>query len=168
MRWLRSWPDPIPPHRAYVVDDMERLIIRDYDYSPLSSFDEDLIVCEWDIALGASDVLLFERRAREHADRVLVAPYLLYRPSPAHWAHRRVVWADQAQSVGTRWIQTQETRCDLFGFGLIYMPRDVLTAWGNMRAPGERFTDETFPRWHWSIHGSTPVCWDVRPVHLHY
>lgn len=47
MRWLRSWPARQPYGRPHVVDRLERLVIDDYDYTPLGEIDDDAIIIEW-------------------------------------------------------------------------------------------------------------------------
>lgn len=190
IRWVRSYPaGPIPPHRAYVIDELPRLPIADYDYAPLAQLAElgdDVIVIEWDMAVSREDRDRFTRAAihAQHEGLPLVAPYRLYAPEPAHYAHRRVS-ADGRE----RWIRENEPTCDYFGFGLVYLPGQLVRRFAAEPAPARgrspflpdgapyadtRLTDQTFSvwyRWHCADGGacrSPRVAWDVRPVHLHY
>jgi hypothetical protein len=78
MRLLRSWPSRIPEGRSYVVDDIERLVIDNHSYGPLSAVDDDVLLLEWDIAIGQEDLRHFADHAAKDPDRVLVAPYRIY------------------------------------------------------------------------------------------
>lgn len=177
-RWLRSWPDRVPADRAYVADQLPRLVISDYDYAPLANLNEDVVVIEWDMAISREDMQRFTVAARRQPDRVLVAPYTLYQPQPPHLAHR------QALPQGSRWLRYLEPTCDYFGFGLVYLPHELVRAFLAAPAPERgrepwvplgdygdtRLHDQTFSVWHHYRSGQPPVtiAWDVRPVHLHY
>ena len=185
MRWLRSWPANPPAGRAHVVDDMERLVIDNYDYTPLGSIDDDVCLLEWDMALSPGDMQSFALHAIESRNSVQVAPYPLYHVAPFRsmgggvWAHRRV-WRHSET-----WVETGTPDCDYAAFGCIYLPRDAVRAFLASEAPARgrdprlpadaeysdrRFTDQTFSVWHhWHAkRGPIPVHWDVRPVHLHW
>lgn len=189
MRWVRSWPAVIPPGRAYVVDDIDRLVIDGYDYSPLAAIDDDIILVEWDMAVSAEDRERFEASALLTPSCVHTAPYRLYDANRApHWAHRTVLDMDGKE----RWVQTGEPTCDYFAFGLTYLPRDLIRRFMEYPAPERgrypwipegdytdtRFTDQTFSVWHYwrSQLGEgrkrqpprVRVAWHVAPVHLHY
>ncbi len=94
MRWLRSFPARIPEGRSYIVDRMERLLLDNYDYSPLESVDEDVCLLEWDMAADVIQRETFEYYAEQYPYYVLVAPYRLWHlpsipePYQAVWAHR--------------------------------------------------------------------------------
>src|SRR5690348_9174945 len=98
MRWLRSWPVPMPAHRAYVVDELERLHTVDYDYTPLGAwFDEhpdEIGVCviEWDMALEPPQYRLFEKLADWRIHEPLAAIQWLHHVEEAGsvYAHRRI------------------------------------------------------------------------------
>lgn len=182
MRWLRSWPAVIPPHRAHVVDDLERLVIADYDYTPLGAIDDDVVLIEWDMALAPDDMEQFDRAAKYYHENPLVAPYKLYyvsnngRDRPV-WAHRKLTEA------GEDWIRAWDNFADYVGFGLIYLPRRVVRAFLDAPAPERgaplvapggytdcRFHDQTFSMWYrhrYSGGGPIRVEWDIWPVHLH-
>ena len=179
MRWLRSFPAVVPPHRAYVMDDMERLLLADYDYSPLAAIDEDVCVLEWDMAASREDRAAFAASAERRRSHILVAPYRLYTVDPTGpvWCHRRV-----GLDGGEQWIAECEPICDYFGFGLIYLPRELVRAFLVAPAPERgcppglgpaqysdcRMHDQTFSVWHHrSGYGPVMVDWSVRPVHLH-
>lgn len=188
MRWVRSWPaGDVPPGRAHVVDELPRLVIADYDYTPLGALDDDVCLIEWDMALSLEDRLAFERSVSIAPAHVLVAPYRLYLLGQPVWAHRRVF-----SNYRTRWVMTGETHCELFSFGLIYLPRALVRAflaapapergrWPDVK-PGDytdsRFTDQTFSTWHLFrsskehyhelLAPRVRIAWHVNPVHLHY
>lgn len=180
MRWLRSWPANPPAGRAHVVDDMERLVIDDYDYTPLGSIDDDVCLLEWDMAIDRQQMTLFEGYAVQTPDRVIVAPYKLYNPGDRpHNAHRTMLGMR-----GERWISDMEPQCDLFALGLAYLPRQLVREFlaspapergRDPRLPAEfdyadrRFTDQTFAMWHYRVYARrVDVIWSVRPVHLHW
>ena len=182
MRWIRSFPDVLLPNRAYVVDDLPRLITSNYDYTPLGPIDDDVCLIEWDIALEPAQVVTFEYGIRKYQyNRPVVAAHRLYHVADQPvWAHRTV---DPRNGL-ERWIEEGEPFCDYFAFGLIYLPREIVRAFLEAPAPArgtspwigngvyldERFTDQTFSVWyrHHYIHTRpVPVLWDVRPVHLH-
>ena len=192
MRWIRSYPATIPAGRAFVIDALPRLGLTDYDYTPLGAIDDDICLLEWDMAASAEDIATFTEHARARPNAVCVAPYRLYRPSVAEaptagvWAHRRVtdepLFASGARP-GERWVFEGEPEADYVGFGLIYLPRDLIRAFLSAAAPergrpmnvpiGEyadkRFTDSTFSAWHHRQgYGPVPITWAVRPVHLHF
>lgn len=172
MRLLRSWPATIPASRAYVQDDLERLIMDGHDYRVLADVDDDIVLIEWDIAVGKEDLEAFAARARATPERVLVAPYRLYhfasgtdRPRPL-WAHRR--YEGSPETGRLIHVQPDEPVCHLFGLGMAYLPRalvrEFLDAW-----PGH-VSDGSFSGWHYrnAPYPDVPVTWDIRPVHLHY
>jgi hypothetical protein len=174
MRLLRSWPDRIPEGRNYVVDDIERLVIERHTYSSLRGFDDDVLLLEWDIAVGQEDLLRFAERAQATPDRVLVAPYLIYADTyglPENvWAHRW--WGGQGAGrvtpTGARMIETGTPTCNLFGLGMIYLPRSVLARFPEGYPPAH-FGDVEMSMWHYQhVAREVPIMWDVRPVHLNY
>lgn len=180
MRILRSWPRVVPEGRVGVDDTLEKLVMEDYDYSPLGAVDDDVLLLEWDMLPMQDELHAFMRAATQQQRLLRVAPYPLYHvdsPGPV-WCHRRIT------QTGERWIQWQEPTCDLFSFGLIWLPRDLVRAFLAAPAPARgrdprllpsqgytdtRFTDQTFSIWcHFHHQGpAVPVEWDIRPVHLH-
>lgn len=172
MQLLRSWPEQVPPGRAHVVDDVPRLLMRDYDYrAPLAEVDDDVLLIEWDLAIGKEDLAEFARRAKAAPERVLVAPYRLYhyssdrdRPAPI-WAHRRYEGTPEAGTL--RHVTEADQTCHLWGLGLTYLPRHVIAAF--VAAWGGTLTDGALSGWHYrNVAGDVPITWDIRPVHLHY
>jgi hypothetical protein len=171
VRLIRTWPRTIPKGRTgYVVDGIERLIIHRYDARAMIGLQADLIALEWDIATSKEDLALFATRARADPSRVLVAPYRLYPEvnrglDAAIWAHRR--------EPGNVPVTPADPVCHRFGFGMVYLPRALLEAFADdwlARNPYGNLTDETFSGWHYQTQADpdVPICWDVRPVHLHY
>ena len=174
MRLLRSWPRVIPEGRSYVVDDIERLVIDNHHYGPLADIDDDVLLLEWDIAVGQEDLLTFVERARSDLDRVLVAPYRIYADTyhlPADiWAHR--TWnGDGAGTViphGARPVETGAPTCNLFGLGMTYLPRAIHRKFAAL-AWSSQFGDTQFSMWHYQhVAHDVPIAWEVRPVHLNY
>ena len=174
MRLIRSWPVSIPEGRSYVVDDIERVVIDKHDYKPLSAIDDDLLLLEWDIAVGQEDLRHFAEHAAEDPTRVLVAPYRIYADaynlSADIWAHRR--WnGDGVGTVspnGAVPVQTGDPTCNLFGLGMVYLPRRLHRQFAAV-AWAAHFGDTSFSIWHYE-HAAreVPICWDARPVHLNY
>lgn len=187
MRWLRSFPARMPHGRAHVVDDLERLIIHDYDYTPLAAIGEDVCIVEWDMAVSPDDLARFEWIANGNRLDICVAPYLLYHVGPEPVLAHRVLVEDGEGGYGERWLHEGERSCDYFGFGLIYLPWYLISEFLDSPAPARgwplyapggyhdtRFTDQTFSCW--IAHNRpedvmtgrrTRVMWSVRPVHLH-
>jgi hypothetical protein len=174
MKLLRSWPDQIPEGRSYVVDDIERLVINRHDYAALRNVDDDVLLLEWDVAVGQEDLLTFAERARSAPGRVLVAPYRIYADVyglPADiWAHRS--WdgtgAGTVIPTGAKPIETNMPMCNLFGLGLVYLPRDLVRRFLPGHPPGH-FGDTQFSMWHYQhVAQTVPIAWEVRPVHLNF
>lgn len=185
MKLVRSWPQRIPEGRiGYVIDDMPRLLIDRYDLRPLGDIDDDVLLLEWDLAVGREDLLTFAGRACEYPERVMVAPYRLYpdgNPGLTEpiWAHRRF----RDGIVPGQWVQIRldvlphiregEPFCHLFGLGMIYLPRRLVRRFIDeycTRNPQASFDDHNFAEWHFhhAEQPEVPVTWDIRPVHLHY
>lgn len=174
MKIVRSWPRVIPEGRNYVVDQIPRLIIENHDYKPLAAIDDDLLLIEWDIAVGQEDLRHFAAHAAEDPDRVLVAPYRIYADAynlPADiWAHRR--WdgtgAGTISPTGAVPVATGDPVCNLFGLGMVYLPRVIHQEFADL-AKSSHFGDTQISMWHYQfVAEDVPICWDVRPVHLHY
>lgn len=142
----------------------------DHDYRCLDAIDDDVLLLEWDIAVGREDLAEFAARAAAAPDRVLVAPYRLYffaseRERPPVWAHRRYEGTPETGSL--RHATPADETCHLWGLGMTYLPRAVvrrfLDAW-----PGH-FSDVSLSGWHYrNVEQDVPITWDIRPVHLHY
>lgn len=171
MRLIRSFPDPIPAGRNYVVDDAPRLMNRDYDYRGLVGIGDDVIHIDWDQAISRDDLITFARRARQHPDRVLVGPtHLRLRgQEPAQWN----CLSYQAGGNALRHVSRGEATCDLFGFGLVYLPANLLWAFeeqyrAELDAGVLRLNDMSFAGWHYRTVGPADLCWDINVVHLHY
>lgn len=182
MRRLRSWPaGELPAGRAHVVDDLERLVIADYDYSPLGEVDDDVLLLEWDVAVDPYDLNLFEARALAAPDRVRVLAYRLHAHRPGWvWAHRRI----RRDGQGERFVNRADLTCHLPAWGCIYLPRALVRAFLAAPAPARgrdprlppqapyddvRLTDQTFGIWH-HFHQAgppVPIDWALSAVHLH-
>src|SRR6185312_1555996 len=124
MRLVRSWPRRIPAGRQGVTDTLEKLVIDEFDYTPLGAIDDDVLLLEWDMLALHDELHDFMTACYEHPQRVRVAPYPLFHVDERGpvWCHRRVT------SWGDRWIQWQEPYCDFFSFGMTYLPRQLVRA----------------------------------------
>lgn len=176
MKLVRSWPDVIPEGRSYVVDDIPRFIMgRDtpqYDYRGLVDLNDDIVLIEWDIAIGGMELATFMNRAAAEPHRVRVAPYVLYRRGNNGRSPHSSFYCHRIREAGTRtWVRgPQDTHCHMFGFGLIYLPADLIRRFVAQLAPGGKFGDTEFSRWHMrnATHRNVPIDWDCHAVHLHY
>jgi hypothetical protein len=157
-----------------VVDGVERLVIDNHDYVSLASVEDDVLLLEWDIAVGQEDLRQFAHHARKTPERVLVAPYRIYADTyglPADiWAHRS--WnGDGLGTVnpnGAVPIRDGAPFCNLFGLGMVFLPRKLIR--GFMAATwATHFGDKEFSMWHYQhVTREVPVAWEVHPVHLNY
>ena len=160
MRILRSFPneDP-PPGRGYVQDSLERFPQPAFDYTGLKAFADDVIIVEWDIAVSAADLAAFtERAGGEHWP--IVAPFL--NRDSAHYMHWR------ADGLRYRPIIKDEPDCDLFGFGLVYLPAWVIRDYPNGYGGSSIMSDGSLPRWLREQPGwkPVPVDWTITVVHI--
>lgn len=172
MRLIRSWPATIPENRSYVVDGIERLVMSGFDYRCLADIDDDIVLIEWDIAVGREGLELFIERAKAEPEQIRVAPYRLYRGT--YKLRQSWIWVHRVRDPGTRRFVTgpEDTHCQMFGFGLIYLPRPLVLGYLKYMEgqPHARFGDSEFSRWHMR-HGQrkdVPIDWDIPLVHLHY
>ena len=121
---VRAWPDR-PPDAPHIIDGWPTIPVDDYDYRAAAELADDVIVLDWDIAVSKPDLESFAGRARQTPDVPLAAPYLLHgQPDPV-WAHR--VWERPGQLL--RYVEYGETACDLFGFGMVYLPWSLTAAY---------------------------------------
>jgi len=174
VRLLRSWPAQVPEGRSYVVDGIERLTISNHHYGPLASIDEDVLLIEWDIAVGQEDLRQFAHHARREPARVLVAPYRIYADTynlPADiWAHRH--WNGDGMGTvvprGALPVRDGAPTCNLFGLGMVWLPQAVLRGFF-AASQGSNFGDKEFSMWHYErVAREVPIAWEVRPGHLNY
>jgi len=175
LRLLRSWPAVIPDNnRSYVVDSIERLVISNHHYGALAAVDDDVLLLEWDMAVGQEELRQFAHHARLDPGRVLVAPYRIYADAyniPADiWAHRR--WDGRGMGTvspdGATPIRDGDPFCNLFGLGMVYLPRDLVQRYV-LGGFATHFGDKEFSMWHYQyVTKDVPVAWEVRPVHLNY
>jgi hypothetical protein len=160
LNWYRSWPEEVPEDRAYVVDRIPRLVMRDCDYNFMAwPLDETPGICllEWDIALDRRERAIFAEQALDRPDQVLVAPYWKSYGGAMQLVHRK--------NFGGGPTPVGSPGTDLFGFGCIYMPTSVLNEY--LATAPDRFTDTTFSLWYRKAHGKGRVTWDIHPQHLH-
>ena len=180
MKLVRSWPAVIPEGRAYVVDDIPKFVMGadtpNFDYRGLVSLDDDVVLIEWDIAIGGEQLAKFMQRAKAEPDRVRVAPYLLYRRGQDGRSPLWPFYCHRLREPGRRsWVTGPEhPYCHMFGFGLIYLPAELIRGFAAhvQLQPKTQFTDTTFSRWHMKnaprTHREVPIDWDCHAVHLHY
>jgi hypothetical protein len=167
MKLLRSWPANLPPStdRAHVTDTIPRLYLSDYDYAPLVDVDDDVVLIEWDIAIDKAGLVAFVARAKANPDRVIVAPYRLFETTVKSEPLRKPVWCHRRAD--RTHVDTGEKWCALFGFGLIYFPRDLVQAYHRAR-PGH-FSDGSFSTWHeHEVSNRVEIIWEAQASHLHY
>ena len=182
MKLLRSWPTHIPEGRSYVVDAIPRLLMSQLDYRPpLEAMEpDDVLLIEWDIAVGKHELLVFAERARDSPEQILVAPYRIYRGEKYSdlgqdmWAHRH--WDGTADPPGSTFprfggwqpVMTGEPTANLFGFGLIYLPRELISAFMASNF-SNLFGDAQFGMWHYTnVAKEVPIAWECPAVHLNY
>ena len=174
MKLVRSWPAEIPEGRGYVMDDIERLVMDGYDYRCLADVGDDVVLIEWDIAVGGEDLELFMARCAENPAQVRVAPYLLY---PASTRAKKPFYVHRYREGGRNVYVTgpEYDICHQFGFGLVYIPRNLILKFVehlNAQPMHRKFSDTTFSYWHFRNapreNRRVPIDWDVKLVHLHY
>lgn len=178
MRLVRSWPAVIPEGRSYVVDDIERFVMgrvgdRQYDYRHLLDLNDDIVLIEWDIAINGDKLALFMARAKENPEQIRVVPYVLYRRMAREGRAQIPFYVHRIRTHERRsWSKPGDTHCQMFGFGLVYLPRWALEGFVKQMAPDSHFGDTEFSRWHMRnapVHlRDVPIDWDCEAVHLHY
>lgn len=174
MKLVRSWPAVIPEGRSYIVDDIPKLVMSDYDYRCLLDLDDDVVLIEWDIAVGGQDLETFMARAAANPNQVRVAPYLLYPKSTSSRHGPFYVHRSNGYGSGARRYVTgpEQATCDMFGFGLVYLPRALMVEFVAQLPANKKFTDTTFSYWHRRRAPrelrDVPIDWDIVCVHLHY
>lgn len=173
MKLLRSWPLEIPAGRSYVVDDIEHLVMSDYDYTVLGEVADDVLLLEWDIAVGSEQLAAFAERAATEPGRVLSAPYRLF-PGHHPWNHPKgTVWSTwnyrrTQQEGGMVEVGPPGPTAHLSGFGMVYLPAELIRKYLADRKPDWRFSDMSFFAWmHRVIQRPIELDWSARPVHLH-
>jgi hypothetical protein len=168
VKLLRSWPASVPEGRSHVIDSIKRLVIDQQHYGRLTQIDDDVLLLEWDVAAGREELLRFAELAQGTPGRVLVAPYRIY--PAAIWAHRSWdgVGAGTISPNGARPVETGDLFCNLFGFGMVYLPRGLIRRYAGA-GWSTHFGDVQFSMWHHAhIAREVPIAWNVRPVHLNY
>jgi hypothetical protein len=151
---------------------MERLVMDGYDYHVLEDVDDDVLLLEWDIAIGEHELVRFAERARQAPDQVLVAPYPLYRSTISLAELGRSVYPFRLYNEGNysmRWCTPADETCHMFGFGVVYLPRLLIKGYLADDYPG-LFNDVAFSGWHYrnAEHREVPIAWDCPAVHLNY
>jgi hypothetical protein len=105
MKLVRSWPAEIPEGRAYVVDDIPKFIMgnegeRQFDYRGLVDLDDDVVLIEWDIAVGGEQLALFMERAKAEPDRPVLRSPNPHQGNPAMGVTGRHALSDVRVRVG--------------------------------------------------------------------
>lgn len=178
MKIVRTYP-PLDPDllriRARVDDQFPRAYIQNYDNSSLVDFKDDLVILEWDIAVALEDLEEFCWMASQQPDEVLTAPYRIYDESDPKLPHQgvyphRVV--TNPAPLTYRWVEPGDWKCDLFSFGMTYIPQELLLKFladSDFQPHDRRLTDTNFSMWHYQRVGrQVDIAWNVHPVHLHY
>jgi hypothetical protein len=155
-----------------VVDTVERLVIESFGYQTLDQVDDDVLLLEWDIAIDREGLEQFVEHIHDEPNRVLVAPYRLYYPDLPEpvWAHR--LWngepVGELHPAGCTFVSEDDRSCNLFGLGMTYLPKQIIRGAIEAR-PANRLGDTELSMWHYRhVAKEVPICWDVRPIHLHY
>lgn len=185
MKLVRSWPVIVPGGRSYVVDQLDRVIIRDYDMSALAEVGDDVLLIEWDLAVGAEELTAFAEAAAAAPERVRAAPYRLYTrhtadhpsrnpPIEPQWSAWTYAGGDQRHG-GLVEASPGDPHAHISGLGLIYLPRPLILAYIDARDAAAtrgdmwRFSDISFFGWHYRcVRHEVDLDWAARPVHLHY
>lgn len=170
MKLIRSWPSHPPEGRARVDDGIERLVNSDYDYRVLGDVGDDVLLLEWDIAVGRDELVRFARRAQESPDRVLVAPYPIYRSTIGLHDLGELVWPMRRYNPGeqsARFVKPGESHCHLFALGMTYLPAAIVKRF--LADYDGHFSDVSFSGWHYrNVEREVPIAWDCAAVHLNY
>ncbi|HEY9416899.1 MAG TPA: hypothetical protein VIQ30_19250 [Pseudonocardia sp.] len=173
MKIVRSFPKEIPSGRSYVVDGIDRLIIENYRYDALADLGDDVLLLEWDIAAGEHDLAMFAEAAAHQPADVLVAPYRLYQSNHTTRGLRETVWVHGLWPDYRR-VKTGDPFCNLFGFGMTYLPRRHILGYLEARDQARDghqwgFSDSSFSGWHYRcVKQWVPIAWGIQPVHLNY
>ena len=172
MKLIRSFPREIPTGNPggcnHVIDDAERMVNWNYDYSGLLAYQDDIVQIDWDTAVSREDLVIFAERAKLTPESVLVAPMPIYpdnRPglTKPHWNCCRRI--NPVTPDLLREVDRNDSECDLFGFGMIYLPLKMIQGFA---LTTRFFSDRGFAEWHNNQHGSAKLIWDIHPIHLHY
>jgi hypothetical protein len=152
------------------VDSLERLTIHSANYRPLAAIKDDVLIIEWDMAVGQADLVRFIGLCRAEPEVVRVAPYLLYGGAEPVWAHRK--WSGAGGNTpapgSAQPVHSGDPTCNLFGLGMTYLPRTVMRRYF-ADCYSAHAGDVEISMWHYrNIAEEVPVAWDVLPVHLHY
>lgn len=92
------------------------------------------VIQEADIILNSHSRQQFRQAVEADPDAIHVAPYLLFPKSTGLegpvWAHRQVLRFSfkERKLLEAAWIKTGDSRAELFGFGCIYIPREIFYA----------------------------------------
>jgi len=170
MKLVRSWPSRPPEGRARVDDSIERLVMDDYDYRLIGDVGDDVLLLEWDIAVGRDELLRFVDRAKAAPGRVLVAPYPIYRSTIGLHDISRPVWPMRrygANEQSMRFAEPSDTHCHIFALGMTYLPAAIVKRF--LADYDGHFSDVSFSGWHYrNVEREVPIAWDCPAVHLNY
>jgi hypothetical protein len=170
---VRSWPSSAHHSHACVKDTMTRVAVSDYNYWNLTKLTKDVIHLDWDVAVSPEMLEQFAAYAKADRERVLVVPMYMYPGSYSGLEVRsgnRPIWNVYQKLDKAPWqreCEPGEYTCDLFGFGMVYIPWIWLDKFAE-QSKDQTLTDGNFAEWYNSVQGPTPVCWDIFPVHLNF
>ncbi len=164
VRILRSFPNETPPPgRGYVCDEIERFPQPAFDYTGLKNYGDDLVILEWDIAVSALDLARFAGRV-SGLQWPMVAPFRnRINGQLMHWRSEPVALGESFRP-----IYQGEPDCDLFGFGLVYLPWWVIRDYPLGYGGSSMMSDGSLPRWMRGHAGwkPIPVDWTTTAVHI--
>ncbi len=172
MRLIRTFPATIPMGRAYVVDDMERVVNEGYSYRGLAALGDDVVHLDWDQAVDLEDLERFVDRCQRYPAYARVVPVRVTKAARPGLSD--AVWNCRVNVGGRmRYAQKTDGRADLWGFGMVYIPGKALAEFEDTFREGlddgsVRFDDTGFSGWYTKAHGPAVIDWDIRCVHLHY
>jgi hypothetical protein len=143
-----------------------------YDYHCLGEIGDDVLLLEWDIAIGKYELERFAARARAESGRVRVAPYPIYRSTLSLVGLGRSVYPFRLYNEGDysmRWCTPDDATCHMFGLGVAYLPQQLIKGYLADDYPGV-FNDVAFSGWHYrnAEYRDVPIDWDCPAVHLNY
>lgn len=182
MKIVRTYPTLNPETlrgRNRIEDEYSRHYMNDYDNQGLITLKDNLVVLEWDMAVDPEELELFCAMAEENPDEIIVAPYKIpvdTAPNTAETVDQGFVYVHRIvtndATLSFRWVRPGDWQCDLFGFGMIYLPHELMKEFvaDPSSSPHDlRMTDTNFSIWFYrKYRQKVNIAWQVRPIHLHY
>lgn len=136
--------------------------MRDCDYRTATWPTDQPGICllEWDVALDLHDREVFVQEALNEPNKILVAPYWKSYGGALRLIHRQYPSMEP--------VEMEAPTTDLFGFGCVYLPNQMVQEFLAQKAyRNSGFTDTTFSIWHRRHYGPARLTWGVHPQHLH-